>query len=98
MNAMTKDLFGFTEPQAAPDISDALQTIERLATLPLPALVDTINRLRRALHEVSPFASEPVDFVEWVPAPAVTANEYNPNSVAPPEMAMKAAKKREAIA
>jgi ParB-like chromosome segregation protein Spo0J len=38
------------------------------------------------LHEVSPFKSEPVDFVRWVKSESVYANDYNPNSVAPPEM------------
>lgn len=45
-----------------------------------------LNEVRAALHEVSPFRGEPVDFVRWVPASEVTANDYNPNSVAPPEM------------
>src|SRR5215469_18745561 len=45
-----------------------------------------INGLRRLIHDVSPFAGEPVDLVEWVPAGSVEANDYNPNSVAPPEM------------
>jgi len=50
------------------------------------ALVDAINALRAAIHEASPFKAEPVDFVKWVPFGSVTANDYNPNSVAPPEM------------
>jgi ParB-like chromosome segregation protein Spo0J len=48
--------------------------------------ISTINEIKRALHNVSPFKNEPVDFVEWVPAALVHANDYNPNSVAPPEM------------
>ena len=48
--------------------------------------VDDLNEIRAALHEVSPFKSEPVDFVRWVKSDSVTANDYNPNSVAPPEM------------
>lgn len=48
--------------------------------------VNLLNAFREALLEHSPFASEPVDFVRWVPADQVTANDYNPNSVAPPEM------------
>ena len=48
--------------------------------------VETINRIRQALHEHSPFKSEPVDCVLWVKSDLVTANDYNPNSVAPPEM------------
>lgn len=45
-----------------------------------------LNAARRALHEVSPFRDEPVDLVEWVPVDRVRANDYNPNSVAAPEM------------
>lgn len=46
--------------------------------------VEFINEIRRAIHEAGPFAGEPVDFVEWVPADMVHANSYNPNAVAPP--------------
>jgi len=60
--------------------------IARLADLALPARVEAINAIKRELHAVSPFANEPVDCVVWVPADAVGANDYNPNSVAPPEM------------
>jgi ParB-like chromosome segregation protein Spo0J len=52
----------------------------------LESRVENLNTLRRMIHELSPFASEPVDYVEWVPCDSVTANDYNPNSVAPPEM------------
>jgi hypothetical protein len=38
------------------------------------------------LHAISPFKEEPVDFVRWVPCDDVRQNDYNPNSVAPPEM------------
>ena len=38
------------------------------------------------LHNISPFKSEPVDCVLWVKNETVFANDYNPNSVAPPEM------------
>jgi ParB-like chromosome segregation protein Spo0J len=44
------------------------------------------NAARAELHEASPFMEEPVDLIEWVPAEEVTANDYNPNAVAPPEM------------
>lgn len=57
-----------------------------LSELPLAERVDEINRLRAEIHKHSPFASEPVDFVRWVPNTIVHANDYNPNSVAPPEM------------
>lgn len=42
--------------------------------------------LRQALHELSPYASQPVDLVRWVPLEQVRANDYNPNSVAKSEM------------
>lgn len=49
-------------------------------------LVDAINEIRLVIHEKSPFKEEPVDFVRWVKNQSVQANDYNPNSVAPPEM------------
>lgn len=48
--------------------------------------VERLNALRRLIAECSPFRDEPVDLVEWVPSDCVRANDYNPNSVAPPEM------------
>lgn len=45
-----------------------------------------LNHIRSYLHSKSPFASEPVDCVLWVKSDGVRANDYNPNSVAPPEM------------
>ena len=48
--------------------------------------VEFINSIKLAMHEVSPFKTEPVDCVLWVENTSVRANEYNPNSVAPPEM------------
>jgi ParB-like chromosome segregation protein Spo0J len=54
--------------------------------LPLNEQVEALNKTRLMLHEAGPFAGEPVGLVEWVPAEVVHANDYNPNSVAPPEM------------
>lgn len=48
--------------------------------------ITTINEIKAALKEVSPFTYEPVDCVQWVKEELVIANDYNPNSVAPPEM------------
>jgi ParB-like chromosome segregation protein Spo0J len=59
--------------------------IELITALDNPS-VETINAIRAAVHAKSPFRDEPVDFVEWVPAESVYQNDYNPNSVAPPEM------------
>lgn len=66
--------------------SEVLEYISGLAALPIEERVTAINMIRYALHEVSPFRDEPVDFVEWVKSDVVHANDYNPNSVAPPEM------------
>jgi len=62
------------------------QLISEINQLNLDEKVDAINTIREAIHDVSPFKSEPVDFVKWVKNQAVHANDYNPNSVAPPEM------------
>jgi len=47
---------------------------------------EAINEIKRLLREVSPFSAEPVECVQWVKSDLVFANDYNPNSVAPPEM------------
>ncbi len=49
-------------------------------------LIAVINELRQTISEFSPFQSEPVDCVLWVKNDRVHSNDYNPNSVAPPEM------------
>lgn len=68
------------------DRERAIGEIVGLAMLPLAQRVEELNALREVLHAVSPFNSEPVDFVRWVRAEVVRSNDYNPNSVAPPEM------------
>ena len=60
--------------------------IEKLGNEPVEDLVLLLNDIRKELHKISPFKSEPVDCVLWVPNATVVANDYNPNSVAPPEM------------
>lgn len=60
--------------------------VSHLRTLETKDRVEALNAIRAKLHEISPFASEPVDCVQWVLADDVHANDYNPNSVAPPEM------------
>lgn len=64
----------------------AMALFQELEKLSLADKVETINEIRLALREYSPFKTEPVDCVQWVPNTEVTANEYNPNTVAPPEM------------
>lgn len=60
--------------------------IARLKSLPVSELVAALNQIKLALHDISPFKSEPVDCVLWVKNDSVHSNDYNPNSVAPPEM------------
>lgn len=71
-------------PAAVPD--DLARDIRSYLNAPLDEKVARLNTLRTLISELSPFATEPVDLVEWVPAPTVHANDYNPNTVAPPEM------------
>ncbi len=68
------------------EIENVLNWIKTIESSQTDEKVELINLVREALHEISPFKSEPVDFVKWVKAPLVHANDYNPNSVAPPEM------------
>jgi ParB-like chromosome segregation protein Spo0J len=63
---------------------------KRIAALPLDARVDALNAARTALHGASPFRDEPVDLVLWVKSETVDPNDYNPNTVAPPEMRLLA--------
>ncbi len=67
-------------------LTNAKDMVSLIDGLPLPEKVDAINEVRELIHAISPFKSEPVDFVKWVINSSVTANDYNPNSVAPPEM------------
>jgi len=60
--------------------------IESLNTLDIDLKVKVMNAIKVKMHEFSPFKSEPVDCVLWVKNETVRANDYNPNSVAPPEM------------
>lgn len=66
------------------DPLDAL--IAGLDAMDLDEKVERINLIRERLHGASPFKDEPVDLVRWVKSDRVAANDYNPNSVAPPEM------------
>jgi len=76
------------------DLFDHNSEIERLTSalcaaldqLPEKDKITQINRVKQAIHAVSPFKDEPVDCVLWFPCDDVIANDYNPNRVAPPEM------------
>lgn len=68
-------------------ISDAVKVLSKLIDeLPDAEKVTAINHAKKALHAVSPFSDEPVDCVLWVKSDDIEANDYNPNSVAAPEM------------
>ena len=69
---------------------EAKTLFQKLVDLPIDHKIFAINKIRKSLHTLSPFCSEPVDCVLWVKADSVEANDYNPNSVAPPEMALLA--------
>lgn len=47
--------------------------------------INAINAFRQVLHKNSPFSDQPIDCVLWIKHDAITANDYNPNNVAPPE-------------
>lgn len=82
---MSLDLFQQEKTQSVVEkIKQLIQS--ELTGLPIDELVESINEIRQATHDISPFKTEPVDFVRWVKNPLVHANDYNPNSVAPPEM------------
>ncbi len=63
-----------------------LSLIKEIESLDTNQKIEAINKVKLALHEISPMKHEPVDCVLWVPCEQVEANDYNPNSVAPPEM------------
>ena len=62
------------------------QILQKLNSLDMDSKIEFINEIKVLLHENSPFKTEPVDCVLWVKNDTVKANDYNPNSVAPPEM------------
>lgn len=60
--------------------------IKEIEGMPLDEKVKAINEIKLELKRISPFKKEPVDCVQWVKEDLVFANDYNPNTVAPPEM------------
>ena len=87
------DLFDTTkherDAKSRPGVSyglSARRLASEIESLPLEEKVAALNEIRAELHKVSPFKDEPIDYVQWVLTDAVHANDYNPNSVAPPEM------------
>lgn len=72
---------GIQSPEAALDY-----LVSAIGGMSTEERVEFINKAKIALHEVSPFKSEPVDCVVWIKNTTIKANDYNPNSVAPVEM------------
>lgn len=64
----------------------AQELADVIAAMPMTERVEALNTVREIIATASPFSQEPVDCVRWVPSRKVEANDYNPNSVAPPEM------------
>jgi len=71
---------GFEKNKLINEIKDYLSKLD------FADKINSINEIREAIHNESPFKNEPVDFVKWVVNKNVVANDYNPNKVAPPEM------------
>ncbi len=67
-------------------ISICSAAFKNLEDLSLTEKVECINKIRLDLKNYSPFKTEPVDCVQWQRIDKVQGNDYNPNSVAPPEM------------
>jgi ParB-like chromosome segregation protein Spo0J len=65
---------------------DISHIIEAINLLDEDGKIEAINEIKLQLHNASPLKGEPVDCVLWVKSDNVQANDYNPNSVAPPEM------------
>ena len=65
---------------------DLTKLLHHLNELSVEERITQLNQIKIFLHEHSPFKDEPVDCVIWVKSDKVQANDYNPNSVAPPEM------------
>lgn len=67
-------------------IEKAKKLFLEISALEFEEKIKVLNEIKVELRNISPFKSEPVDCVVWVKAVDVYANDYNPNSVAPPEM------------
>lgn len=67
-------------------IDDATKVFARLNDLAMDERIDAINEIKKSLSAQSPMNRESVDCVLWVKASQLHANDYNPNSVAAPEM------------
>lgn len=71
-------------------LEEARALFQKLTSLPLKKRIRVMNSLHILLHVYSPFCQEPVDCVLWLDGDHVKGNDYNPNTVAPPELRLLA--------
>lgn len=68
-------------------LSSLLVELEKLfSQMEQQEIICSINQINRLLSSFSPFKSEPINCIQWVSINDVSANDYNPNQVAPPEI------------
>ena len=67
-------------------VKDIFKNIDKVKNYSIETQIKMLNRISSYMRKISPFEKEPVTSVKWVKAEQVVANDYNPNSVAPPEM------------
>lgn len=63
-----------------------LDELDKIDSMPIQKRIEYVNLLKQEIMKHDPLNSEPVSCVKWVLSDKVVANDYNPNSVAPPEM------------
>jgi ParB-like chromosome segregation protein Spo0J len=81
------DYNDFKKQEEEKEFQELLQELKtKLSYMSIDEQIAQINKIKIALHEISPFKNEPVDCVLWIKQEEVGANDYNPNKVAPPEM------------
>lgn len=76
----------FNQQEINQILEESRNLCHRIGMLQDDDKVTVLNQIRMQLHDISPFRNEPVDCVQWIRGESVQANDYNPNSVAPPEM------------
>lgn len=67
-------------------VSKCKELFNSIEKMDIQSKIEVVNKIRLELLVYSPFKNEPVDCVQWIKSDLVSANDYNPNSVAPPEM------------
>jgi ParB-like chromosome segregation protein Spo0J len=76
----------FDTPEKNHLIDSCKELFKQIEAMDIQSKIEVINDIRFELLVYSPFKNEPVDCVRWIKSELVNANDYNPNSVAPPEM------------